>query len=160
MGERFAILRFQSKLRTFPKVYLAIHISTCIELVNCQLKVNYEYLDFTIKLSPIEAYPLASYMGIVCYTFLHCHICYFYSQDGGILNNNPSAIALHEVQRLWGNSVPIQCIISLGTGRYPRGQLDIGNNNCTGNNINISWKDKLLNVIASATDTEGKVVLA
>ena len=71
MGERFGILRFQSKLQTFPKVYLAIHISTCIELVNCQRKVNYEYLDFTVKLSPIEAYSLASYMGIVCHTFLH-----------------------------------------------------------------------------------------
>lgn len=76
-----------------------------------------------------------------------------------MLNNNPTAIALHEAQRLWGNSVPIQCIISLGTGRYPRGQLDIINNNCTNTNINISWKDKLLNVIASATDTEGDVVL-
>ena len=66
MGERFAILWFRSKLQTFPKVYLAIHISTCIELVNCQQKVNYEYLDFAVKF-----HPLASYMGIVCHTFLH-----------------------------------------------------------------------------------------
>ena len=63
---------------------------------------------------------------------------------------------MHEAQRLWGNSVPIQCIISLGTGCYPKRQSDVvSNTNNTDDNINTGWRDKLLNVIASATDTEG-----
>ena len=67
-----------------------------------------------------------------------------------MLVNNPTAIALHEAQRLWGNSVPIQCVISLGTGCYPRRQSAVVSNANR-------WRDKLLNVIASATDTEGMV---
>ena len=63
------------------------------------------------------------------------------------MNNNPTAIALHEAQRIW-QQTPIQCVVSLGTG-YARSQSDDSNTS--------KWRDKLLNVIASATDTEGKV---
>ena len=87
------------------------------------------------------------------FTAIYHHYC---SQDGGLLVNNPTAIALHEAQRLWGNSVPIQCIISLGTGCYPKRQSDVVSNNNYANN-NTRWRDKLLNVIASATDTEGNI---
>ena len=36
--------------------------------------------------------------------------------DGGIVGNNPSAVALHEAQKIWGVDVPISLFLSLGTG--------------------------------------------
>ncbi|XP_038636164.1 calcium-independent phospholipase A2-gamma [Scyliorhinus canicula] len=65
-------------------------------------------------------------------------------QDGGLLINNPCALAIHECKRLWPNT-PFQCVISLGTGRYET----------LGKNVTYtSLKAKLTNVISSATDTE------
>ncbi|XP_074759200.1 calcium-independent phospholipase A2-gamma isoform X2 [Athene noctua] len=66
-------------------------------------------------------------------------------QDGGLLLNNPSALAVHECKCLWPN-VPLQCLISLGTGRYEsEGRTSV---------TYTSLKAKLTNVISSATDTE------
>ncbi|MXQ85319.1 hypothetical protein E5288_WYG014449 [Bos mutus] len=67
-------------------------------------------------------------------------------QDGGLLLNNPSALAMHECKCLWPD-VPLECIVSLGTGRY---ESDVRNNVTY-----TSLKTKLSNVINSATDTEG-----
>lgn len=36
--------------------------------------------------------------------------------DGGIVANNPSAIAYHEYLRIWGRSVPVSLFLSIGTG--------------------------------------------
>ncbi|XP_043943358.1 calcium-independent phospholipase A2-gamma isoform X2 [Protopterus annectens] len=66
-------------------------------------------------------------------------------QDGGLLINNPCALALHECKCLWPNT-PLQCVISLGTGRFE----SLGKSNVT----YTSLKTKLTNVISSATDTE------
>ncbi|XP_072915106.1 calcium-independent phospholipase A2-gamma [Hemitrygon akajei] len=66
-------------------------------------------------------------------------------QDGGLLVNNPCALAIHECKCLWPNT-PIQCVISLGTGRFET----LGKSNVT----YTSLKTKLTNVISSATDTE------
>ncbi|KAI3366812.1 hypothetical protein L3Q82_009473 [Scortum barcoo] len=66
-------------------------------------------------------------------------------QDGGLLINNPTALAIHECKCLWPNT-PLQCVLSLGTGRYE----SVGNNSTT----YTSLKAKLTNVISSATDTE------
>ncbi|XP_073688486.1 calcium-independent phospholipase A2-gamma-like [Garra rufa] len=66
-------------------------------------------------------------------------------QDGGMLINNPTALAIHECQCLWPD-VPLQCVVSLGTGRFE-----------TAGTTNVSYtslKTKLTNVISSATDTE------
>ncbi|KAL0967188.1 hypothetical protein UPYG_G00248920 [Umbra pygmaea] len=66
-------------------------------------------------------------------------------QDGGLLINNPTALAIHECKLLWPHS-PLQCVVSLGTGRYET----TGKNSTT----YTSLKAKLTNVISSATDTE------
>ncbi|XP_053718311.1 calcium-independent phospholipase A2-gamma-like [Synchiropus splendidus] len=66
-------------------------------------------------------------------------------QDGGLLINNPTALAIHECKCLWPNT-PLQCVLSLGTGRH-----ETTSKNGT---TYTSLKDKLTNVISSATDTE------
>lgn len=71
----------------------------------------------------------------------------FLLQDGGLLINNPCALALHECKCLWPDA-QFQCVISLGTGRYE----GVGKSTAT----HTSLKAKLSNVISSATDTEGK----
>ncbi|XP_026996720.1 calcium-independent phospholipase A2-gamma [Tachysurus fulvidraco] len=66
-------------------------------------------------------------------------------QDGGLLINNPTALAIHECQCLWPGT-PLQCVVSLGTGRFESSSK----NNAT----YTSLKTKLNHVISSATDTE------
>ncbi|KAJ8249924.1 hypothetical protein COCON_G00231400 [Conger conger] len=66
-------------------------------------------------------------------------------QDGGLLINNPTALAVHECKCLWPNT-PLQCVVSLGTGRFE----SPGKNSTA----YTSLKAKLTNVISSATDTE------
>lgn len=67
-------------------------------------------------------------------------------QDGGLLINNPTALAIHESKCLWPNT-PVQCVVSLGTGRYETATK-------TSSSTYTSLKTKLTNVISSATDTE------
>uniref|UniRef100_A0A671MRK8 Calcium-independent phospholipase A2-gamma-like n=1 Tax=Sinocyclocheilus anshuiensis TaxID=1608454 RepID=A0A671MRK8_9TELE len=71
-------------------------------------------------------------------------------QDGGLLINNPTALAIHESKCLWPNT-PVQCVVSLGTGRYET----VGK---TSSSTYTSLKTKLTNVISSATDTEGEMM--
>ncbi|KAM4037289.1 LOW QUALITY PROTEIN: calcium-independent phospholipase A2-gamma [Anomaloglossus baeobatrachus] len=66
-------------------------------------------------------------------------------QDGGLLINNPCALALHECKCLWPDTA-FQCIVSLGTGRYEGPMKTTA--------THTSLKAKLNNVISSATDTE------
>uniref|UniRef100_A0A8C2LHS5 Patatin-like phospholipase domain containing 8 n=1 Tax=Cricetulus griseus TaxID=10029 RepID=A0A8C2LHS5_CRIGR len=66
-------------------------------------------------------------------------------KDGGLLLNNPSALAMHECKCIWPDA-PLECIVSLGTGRY---ESDVRNTTTY-----TSLKTKLSNVISSATDTE------
>ncbi|KAG7265489.1 hypothetical protein CRUP_035629 [Coryphaenoides rupestris] len=66
-------------------------------------------------------------------------------QDGGLLINNPTALAIHECQCLWPGT-PLECVVSLGTGRLETP----GKHSAT----HTSLKTKLENVISSATDTE------
>lgn len=71
----------------------------------------------------------------------------FRGQDGGLLINNPTALAIHESKCLWP-STPLECVVSVGTGRVE----NLGKNSTT----STSLKTKLSHVISSATDTEGK----
>ncbi|XP_030630051.1 calcium-independent phospholipase A2-gamma [Chanos chanos] len=66
-------------------------------------------------------------------------------QDGGLLINNPTALAVHECKCLWP-STPVQCVVSLGTGRFEASSKHSA--------TYTSLKTKLTNVISSATDTE------
>ncbi|KAF7669845.1 hypothetical protein LDENG_00128940 [Lucifuga dentata] len=66
-------------------------------------------------------------------------------QDGGLLMNNPTALAIHECKCLWPTT-PLECVVSLGTGRFET----LGKHSTT----YTSLKTKLTNVISSATDTE------
>ncbi|XP_024912013.1 calcium-independent phospholipase A2-gamma-like isoform X2 [Cynoglossus semilaevis] len=66
-------------------------------------------------------------------------------QDGGLLINNPTALAIHECNCLWPG-VPLECVVSLGTGRFE----NFSKNSST----YTSLKTKITNVISSATDTE------
>ncbi|CAL8319249.1 unnamed protein product [Merluccius merluccius] len=67
-------------------------------------------------------------------------------QDGGIILNNPCALAVHESRLLWPKQ-PFQCVLSLGTGRYDAARR--------GPATSTSWRAKISNLICSATDTEG-----
>lgn len=67
-------------------------------------------------------------------------------QDGGILMNNPCALAVHESRLLWPKH-PFQCVLSLGTGRYDNTKRMPA--------TSTSLKAKITNFISSATNTEG-----
>uniref|UniRef100_A0A672J6G3 PNPLA domain-containing protein n=1 Tax=Salarias fasciatus TaxID=181472 RepID=A0A672J6G3_SALFA len=67
-------------------------------------------------------------------------------QDGGILLNNPCALAVHESRLLWPKQ-HFQCVLSLGTGRYDNAKR--------GPATSTSLRAKISNLICSATDTEG-----
>ncbi|XP_034733326.1 calcium-independent phospholipase A2-gamma-like [Etheostoma cragini] len=67
-------------------------------------------------------------------------------QDGGIILNNPCALAVHESRLLWPNQ-PFQCVLSLGTGRYDNAKR--------GPVTSTSLRAKISNLVNSATDTEG-----
>ena len=83
-------------------------------------------------------------------------------QDGGILTNNPCAVAVHESKHIWGHDVPLQCVVSLGTGLYrkERRLLDFVEDSSLpkkkSSGSNLSLRDKLTKIIGSATYTEGQ----
>lgn len=73
--------------------------------------------------------------------------------------NNPTSIALSESKAIWQGS-PIQCVVSIGTGRTLRSHPNQhhyefhSNVNDSSTPQSLSWKGKFLKVLDSATDTE------
>ena len=74
-------------------------------------------------------------------------MCRFW-QDGGVLTNNPTAIAIHECRLLWPQEA-LQCVVSLGTGRYEPTSMPQSP-------VYTSLKTKVEKFVQSATDTEGE----
>ncbi|XP_077567480.1 calcium-independent phospholipase A2-gamma-like [Stigmatopora nigra] len=70
-------------------------------------------------------------------------------QDGGLLINNPTALAIHESKCLWPKA-PLDCVVSVGTGRLETAAAKASG----GATSYTSLKTKITNVISSATDTE------
>lgn len=68
-------------------------------------------------------------------------------QDGGVLVNNPTSIAIHESRSLWPNE-KFQAIVSIGNGRSV-GEVEL-------NSLTSSTRihEKLSKIIDSVTDTE------
>ncbi|XP_076321154.1 calcium-independent phospholipase A2-gamma-like [Tachypleus tridentatus] len=67
-------------------------------------------------------------------------------QDGGLMMNNPTAVAVHESRLLWPQE-NIQCIISIGNGRH----IPFYYNAPTSSSL----KMKVVKIVDSATNTEG-----
>ncbi|XP_038054216.1 calcium-independent phospholipase A2-gamma-like [Patiria miniata] len=78
--------------------------------------------------------------------FEECKLDEYVFQDGGVLTNNPCALAIHECRLLWPET-PIQCVVSVGSGRY---DPEDGNMEPEYSSL----KKKLTNIMSSATDTE------
>ena len=38
--------------------------------------------------------------------------------DGALVANNPAAMALHEMRCIWGQAARLECLVSIGTGRF------------------------------------------
>ncbi|CAF1608711.1 unnamed protein product [Rotaria magnacalcarata] len=66
-------------------------------------------------------------------------------QDGGLIANNPTSIALHECKLLWPGE-DIQCVVSLGNGR-PTPDVAFQSKSMT-------LKQKLSSLVDSVTNTE------
>ena len=72
-------------------------------------------------------------------------------QDGGLLVNNPCAVGIHEAKCIWPDAQLVS-VISIGTGRCQ--PLDVLDGSDPGST---SWKQKLVKIIDSATDTERNI---
>jgi len=66
-------------------------------------------------------------------------------QDGGLIANNPTSIALHECKLLWPDE-ELQCVVSLGNGR-PAPDVALQSKS-------MSLKQKLSSLVDSVTNTE------
>lgn len=62
-------------------------------------------------------------------------------QDGGLIANNPTGMAIHEARKLWPNN-KVLCVVSVGTGKEPAKAAKTG------------LQGTLLTLIESATSTE------
>jgi len=71
-------------------------------------------------------------------------------QDGGVMVNNPTQMAIREAQNLWPTD-RLQCVVSLGMGRYEPNNWERGAEETPGQ---LSLAQKFSRFVDSATDTE------
>ncbi|XP_014256693.1 calcium-independent phospholipase A2-gamma-like [Cimex lectularius] len=73
-------------------------------------------------------------------------------QDGGMIVNNPAAVAVHEVRTLWPDE-SLSCVVSCGTGKLlpTMFQDEIS---ADAKQTSSSWKTIFNKILESATDTE------
>ncbi|VDN02748.1 unnamed protein product [Thelazia callipaeda] len=67
-------------------------------------------------------------------------------QDGGVLCNNPTALAFHEARMLWPQE-RIQCVVSIGCGHAVSEAENV-------EKLSTRLREKIIRIIDSATDTE------
>lgn len=67
------------------------------------------------------------------------------------MTNNPCGVAIHESRLLWDKATPIQTIVSLGTGLYRKNDKQTSVKDQI---TSTSLKEKIIKVVAGATDTE------
>ena len=74
-------------------------------------------------------------------------------QDGGILANNATQIAIHEAQKIWPNH-KLQCVISLGLGRTCTSlEAEATSQKEKAKKRALSITEKFSRIVDSATDT-------
>ena len=79
-----------------------------------------------------------------------CQIGDWIHQDGGLLTNNPTALAIHECRLLWPDT-RLQCVVSIGTGKYEATPHGAGPEAAAKSSLKV----KITKMVESATDTEG-----
>lgn len=94
---------------------------------------KYKFWEAILASSAAPTY----FKGVVLDNFVH--------QDGGVLINNPTAIALHEARQLWPKNL-LQCVISVGNGKV-MSKVDPEPEP-------YSWTSSVDAIIDSATETE------
>lgn len=71
------------------------------------------------------------------------------------MNNNPTAIGIHESRLLWPRE-KLHTVVSMGTGRFFKKTQEMQNQQVAKTiGLTTSWRSKITSIIASATDTEG-----
>ncbi|OQR68470.1 calcium-independent phospholipase A2-gamma-like [Tropilaelaps mercedesae] len=146
-GERTMIQ--SSRLQNMPRVGILSAIVNKQQLVpylfrNYQLPPREESY-YSGKCSP-RAWEAVRASSSAPFYFEEFHYDGNVHQDGGIMQNNPTAAAIHESRLLWPDE-KIQCVVSIGSGRYipeePPSSVK-----------STSLKTKIVKIVDSATDTE------
>lgn len=85
-------------------------------------------------------------------------------QDGGVLQNNPTALALHEAKALWPEE-HLQCVVSIGNGQSMPSTPTIDGTMYLEHLSELSparptsLTEKIIKIVDSATDTECKFLV-
>ena len=140
-------------------------VSAVSTLVNNQRAQNHLFRNYNLPPSRQSHYPGSSnyrlWEAIRASSaapgyFEECQLGEWIHQDGGLLTNNPTAIAIHECKQLWPDT-PLQCVVSIGTGQYePTPALHTKSLGTSQEpSAKTSLKQKVTKIVESATDTEG-----